>query len=92
MRCHYLLELVQTLCAAQLSAALVHLEDDRRVAVGATVLADKQAVQVAEAETTGIAAQFVNDAPMDDLMFALPENQRTKESNLDNSFFPRSFL
>lgn len=76
LRCHYLFELAQTLCTAEFSAALVRLEDDRRVAVGATVLADEQVVHVAEAETTAIAADFVDDVLMHDLMFALPEDQR----------------
>lgn len=68
LRCFDLLfELCQTLCTAQCFAAVIHLEPERRVAAGVTVLADGQ---VAETEEAGFTADLVDCVLLYDLMFA----------------------
>lgn len=87
LRFLYLFELGQTLCTAELSAATFHLEHDRCAAVGATVLTDAQVVHVAEAQETGIAADFVDDVLLYDLTFALQEDKR--RASLKHTLFFR---
>lgn len=74
LRHRYLFELGQTRDAAEFLSGFSHLQHDRRAAVGATVLTDRQLVHVAEAEETGIAADLVDDVVLYDLMLALQED------------------
>jgi len=71
----HLLELGQTLLAAQRFVAVLHRDREPFVAAAATVLTDRQVVHVAETMKTGIAAQLVDDALQNDLMLALREDE-----------------
>ena len=77
----YLFILGQTLCVAQSLAAAVHLQQHRfAVAVGAAVSAagHGQVVHAAEAFEAGVAAQFMDRAVQDHLVFTLLGNTRRR--------------
>lgn len=68
-------EMFQTLCTTKCFAVVIHLERQRCVATGVTVLADGQ---IAETEEAGFTADFVDGVLLYDLMFALQEDQKQR--------------
>lgn len=69
--------MVQALSTTQFLVAIFHFELDRGVAGGATVVTDRQLVDGAEAEKTGVATNFVGDVFLCDLIFTLKKEEQT---------------
>lgn len=68
---HHLFKLSQTRCAAQTPGAALQPEHDGRVTVHVAALADGHAVEAAETEEAGLAAELVHNTLLDDFVFAL---------------------
>lgn len=68
---HHLFKLSQTRCAAQPPGAALQPEHDGHVTVHVAALADGHAVEAAETEEAGLAAEQVHNTLLDDLVFAL---------------------
>lgn len=68
---NHLFKLSQTRRAAQPHGAVLQPERDGHVAVHVAAVADGHAVEAAETEEAGLAAELVRDTLLDDLVFAL---------------------
>lgn len=68
---HHLFKVSQTRRAAQPHGAFLQPEHDGHVTVHVATLADGHAVEAAETEEAGLAAELVHNTPLNDLVFAL---------------------